>query len=197
MFIELTRLKQVIIKVLGAVLGVVFVVFGVLLFIFPVKNGMIERLSALSGVLFGVLFLKYAFSKARNHQHVSRETKMNIWIQKHDFSSIDISNVQVDEAIKTFENHDWQKELAEYKESDEGKCDPGFGIVAEHAILHVCPINDHTCYANYHYRVTVKLFGIVPFTSEKTHYIDKISIAKVKWLIECHYWGKKDNILKT
>lgn len=122
---------------------------------------------------------------------------MDIWIQSHDFSSIDRSNVQIDEAIKIFESHDWLKELAEYTNSVGEKCDPGLGIVAGKSILHICPINEQECYAHYHYHTKSKLLGIIPITSEKTHTIENISMAKAIWLIECHYSGKQDNILKT
>ncbi len=108
-----------------------------------------------------------------------------------------VPNVQLVEAIKAFENHDWREELRKYVESEEEKCDPGFGIVAEHSILHICPINEHTCYVYYHYSTKKKLLGLIPITSDMTHTIDKISMTKAKWLIECHYSGKEDNILKT
>lgn len=121
---------------------------------------------------------------------------MNIWIQSHNFDSIEKDNVSIDEAIKIFQEHDWARELSDFEKSIEEKCPPGFGLVSAEGILHICPNKANNNSIFYHYSKKTKLFGIIPLSSDKTYEIESLSNNKAIKLIEFHYSNQRKEILK-
>ena len=121
---------------------------------------------------------------------------MNIWIQSHNFEAIEKDNVSIEEALKTFQNHDWTKELSDFENSKDEKCDPGLGLVSENGILHICPTKFNKNRVFYHYSEKRKVLGFIPINRDETHQIESISNNKVMKLIEYHYSNQQNKILE-
>ncbi len=120
---------------------------------------------------------------------------MNLWIQRHNFEAIEKDNVSLEEAITTFQTHDWNKELNEFDASQDEKCDPGLGLVPQDGILHICPNKQNKNKVFYHYRIKKRLLGFIPVSSDETHEIPLVSNNKATKLIEYHFSNEQQKIL--
>ena len=121
---------------------------------------------------------------------------MNLWIQSHNFESIEKDNVSIEEALNTFQSHDWNKELNDFEASKEEKCPPGLGLVSETGILHICPNKNNKNSIFYHFSAKKKILGFIPINSEETHEINLVSNNKAMKLIEYHYLNQQEKILR-
>lgn len=122
---------------------------------------------------------------------------MEFWIQKHDFSSDKSLKGSPAVISKAFAEFDWSYELSKYDENvSERSCPPGFGIMFDGQIVHICPFDEFNCYINYHYPHKMRLFGIFPITRQKTVYIEKFALSEVTGLIKQVLSGNKTNILQ-
>ena len=71
--------------------------------------------------------------EARRYARLGDQMKLiPYWIQRADFSATDYSAVEVDDAVRAFEGHDWRRELGLYSELESARadcCPPGIGFV--------------------------------------------------------------------
>ncbi|MDJ0983497.1 MAG: hypothetical protein QNI94_17875 [Kiloniellales bacterium] len=114
------------------------------------------------------------------------------WIQKHDYSSDEVTDVSGAQAVAAWETFDWAAELAAVDESDEGQnCPPGFGLHngydnksnPERALLHVCPTDAEFAFANHHHMVEGKFLGLFTSRREQIDYIERLPRSEVPELI--------------
>jgi hypothetical protein len=123
---------------------------------------------------------------------------MKIWIQLHDYSSKEVKGVAAAQAQEALASFDWKSELKLRDKYKGTACDPGLGLVSENgSILHICPIDEERCYIHYHYDVRKKLLGFIPSSSPESHYIESCSVEKAAMLIEHHFNGNEEEILKA
>lgn len=122
---------------------------------------------------------------------------MNLWIQRHDFTSEEKSDATLELAMKALLEFNWLEELEKRLPLKGGACDPGLGLVAEDdSILHICPQSKDDCYVHYHYSVDKKILGFIPTKSPETYHIKKCSISTAQDLIRFHFEGKRGAILE-
>ena len=123
---------------------------------------------------------------------------MNMWIQLHDFSTKEMGDVTLSQSTEALSTFDWQSELSKRDESDDETCDPGLGLVAgDETILHICPQGPDEYTVHYLHPVRKKILGFIPFHSQKNHFISSCPTSTATKLIEYHFDGKRDEILKT
>ena len=122
---------------------------------------------------------------------------MDMWIQLHDFSSSEKNDVNVEQAKEAFSTFDWKSEIDAVNQTKEDTCDAGIGLVApDHSILHICPIDLNSCYVFYSYKTSTKLLGFIPIKRMKDHWIESVTFSEALKLIESHFNGNQEAILK-
>ena len=125
------------------------------------------------------------------------------WIQRHDYSADDVSESSLEQTIKAFNDFDWALELSQFKENVEGKdCPPGIGInngkplnEERGFLLHICPIDKHKIFFNFHYQKPSSIFGISTGTSAEIHHVTGYPKSEVSNLIKQFYAGKYDQLI--
>ena len=123
---------------------------------------------------------------------------MDMWIQLHDFSSSEKNDVSVEQAKEAFSTFDWKSEIDAVNKTKKDTCDAGIGLVTpDQSILHICPIDLNSCYVFYSYKISTKLLGFIPTKRTKDHWIDSLSFSEALKLIEHHFNGDREAILKT
>jgi len=104
---------------------------------------------------------------------------MNYWIQKTNYDAVEGEVNTSDEAMRIFNETDWEKELElqeKLEEMNEDNCDPGFGLLkAGGFILHLCP-GVNNSYFHYHFDERSKILGIFPTTRERL--ISKMKVPR-------------------
>ena len=126
------------------------------------------------------------------------------WIQKHDYSAEDTSDVTVEQAVAAYLEFDWRPELAAYDETDEGRnCPPGIGIHngydgsnPEAMLLHICPRDETTVFFNFHRRSQSRFLGLWQTSSEDTDYAERVASALVPDLIRALFAHDPTPILR-
>lgn len=126
------------------------------------------------------------------------------WIQKHDYSSIEETDVSVNEAIDAFKSFDWGNELKSIEDDPklEKDCPAGIGIHngfgqnKKAVLLHICPKDKDSVFFNFHYPLKKKFMGIFPYISDKIYYLESYPIEKVQELIHAVFNNNYDHILK-
>jgi hypothetical protein len=122
---------------------------------------------------------------------------MNVWIQRHDFSSEERDDLSLKDAERILRDFDWLSEREKQSRSVDGGCDPGLGLVRQDGrILHICPGPDDRCYLHYHYPETRKILGFIPVTRQGDHFIPDYSLDEATELMALHFDGQQDEILK-
>ena len=129
--------------------------------------------------------------------------KFSYWIQKHDFSAEDFSDVTVQEAIEAYVRFDWQRELAAYDENAEDRsCPPGIGFHngfdgnnPEAMLLHICPKDAATVFFNFHRRSQKRILGLWRTTSDDVRYAESVAGALVPDLIRSFFALDQEPIL--
>jgi hypothetical protein len=118
--------------------------------------------------------------------------RISYWIQHADFASEDHDPVDVSEAIRVVENHDWISELqkrSQLEESGEEWCDPGIGFVADEGlILHLCPVSADRWYFYYHYAAKQKLLGFIPWSTHLSRRKTDVPSVSIRDAIT-HFFG--------
>lgn len=115
----------------------------------------------------------------------------NYWIQKHDYSSIEETDVSEIDTINAFKNFDWENELKSFEDDPalEKDCPAGIGIhngfgQNKNAILlHICPKDKDSVFFNFYYPQKRKFIGIFPYTEEKKYYLESYPLEKLPELI--------------
>ncbi len=126
------------------------------------------------------------------------------WIQRHDYSSEDVSNVTVQEAIAAYARFDWQRELAAYDENSEDRsCPPGIGFhngfdgqSTEAMLLHICPKDATTVFLNFHRRSQKRFLGFWHTTNDDVRYAESVAGALVPDLIQDFFSLDQEPILR-
>ena len=127
----------------------------------------------------------------------------NYWIQRHDYSSAEVTKVSVNETINAFLKFDWGHELKSIVNdpTQEKDCPPGIGIHngfgkrKNAMLLHICPIDTASVFFNFHYPQKLKFLGIFNYRIESTKYVEFYSFAKVPEIIHALFNEKLDSIL--
>ncbi|MDB4444228.1 hypothetical protein N9174_02700 [bacterium] len=125
------------------------------------------------------------------------------WLQKHDYESEETENVSLNQAISAFNDFDWDGELNANTDKPEngGDCPPGigyhngFGSKSDGMLLHICPIDSETIFFNFHYSVSKRFLGLVPYRADKIHYVARYRRNKVDELIRYLFSGNIESIL--
>ena len=127
------------------------------------------------------------------------------WIQSHDYSSTpEVEKVSLAQAIRAFQEHDWQRELDAYDEADDARnCPPGIGYhdgydgtVPKGRLLHICLKDPATVFFNFHYTETGKLLGLIPTAGEAIHYVGAFERSRVPELLRLFFEDRTEDILK-
>ncbi|WP_136080448.1 hypothetical protein [Pontiella desulfatans] len=122
---------------------------------------------------------------------------MKMWIQQHDFTSEEVDGATKEQAKKALATFDWQSEILKEKESKEETCPSGLGLISDsNEILHICPRASESCLVHYHYSTQKKLLGFIPVKNQGSHFVESCSIAKAMDLIDHHFDGNQEEILK-
>jgi hypothetical protein len=122
------------------------------------------------------------------------------WIQKADLSAQDFQPITSFEAVKIFQNYDWNSELSNRRQLEEdGKdfCDPGIGFVSsDQRILHVCPLDSHNAYFHYHFMKQSKFLGLIPNNHQVTYSNMRVEINLIREAIENFYVNNHNWLLE-
>ena len=126
------------------------------------------------------------------------------WIQKHDYSSEDFSDVTADQAIMAYAAFDWRRELASYDEEAEDRdCPPGIGFHngyghgnPEAMLLHICPKDARTVFINFHRRSRKHSRWFGKGSVEDVRYAESVGGALVPDLIRSFFALDQDSILR-
>ena len=124
------------------------------------------------------------------------------WIQKHDYSSIEETDVSENEVIDAFKTFDWENELKSFEDDPtlEKDCPAGIGIHngfgqnKNAVLLHICPKDKDSVFFNFHYLQKKKFIGIFPYTAEETYYLENYPLEKVHELIHAVFNDNYDHI---
>jgi len=123
------------------------------------------------------------------------------WIQRADFSATDYSAVEVGDAVRAFDGHDWRRELELYSELESAGadcCPPGIGFVDSGGdILHICPSGNDRAMVHYHFTATRRLLGLIPMSRAIVETRQDVTRRQVLELIEFFFQGRHDWMLQT
>jgi hypothetical protein len=126
---------------------------------------------------------------------------MDVWIQRHDPSSIDCDDTSIEGALNHLNTTDWGDEnrLGSEVQSNGGECCPaGIGFVHPAlSILHLCPDGAGRMMLYYHYPIQRRILGLIPTTRQATLTLESIAIAEAESLIRLHYSNDSDAIPKA
>ncbi len=117
------------------------------------------------------------------------------WIQKSDFSSDEVKNSARRDIHDAFDKFDWNAELKEFDKIEENGCPPGFGVIQNGKILHICPKDLKEVYFFYHYTKRSKFLGLISHKSEEVHMVTYYEFKNVHKLIDIFLDGKENEIL--
>jgi len=127
---------------------------------------------------------------------------LSCWIQKHDYSSIEETNVSENGTINAFKNFDRENELKSFEDDPElGKdCPPrigihnGFGQNKNTLLLHICPKDKDSVFFNFHYPIKKKFLGLFTYSTEAIKYTESFQFEKVPGLIHALFNSDFDYI---
>ena len=123
---------------------------------------------------------------------------MNIWIQKHDFSSDARDNVEIDDALASYKGFDWDAEILKEEEANAKGiecCPPGMGLVADDKrILHLVPTN-RGAQVYYHSERKKKFLGLFEVSSQGITSVIDFPDAEVKEAVRLHYEGENELLI--
>lgn len=126
---------------------------------------------------------------------------MKVWVQKHDFSSVDLDDGSMEASIEAMAAVDWADEgrLAEAAERDGRDCCPaGIGWVAEDGrILHLMPNGEGTMNISYIFpRRKKSFFGLVNSQGQGDLWLENIPCEGLQAILRDHYDGAHSAILE-
>ena len=122
---------------------------------------------------------------------------MNVWLQRHDPSADEHSEVSLDHGLELLEGFGWASELAEYEralEAGRERCPPGRGFVDGTRILHVMPIHDGRSHYHYSSDHPVRLFSF--FGANKTLDVWDVPDRHRPELIGLHYDQEQSKLVQ-
>jgi hypothetical protein len=121
------------------------------------------------------------------------------WIQRADFSATDYDPVEIGEAVRAFESHNWPRELAFFSDLERAGtecCPPGIGFVDQNGqILHICPRVDGSTMVHYHFTVSRKLLGLIPISESRVETKIGVYQSDVPDLIRSLFEGRHEWML--
>ncbi len=126
------------------------------------------------------------------------------WIQKHDYSSDEVTDVSAAQAVAAWESFDWAAELAAVDQGYEGRnCPPGFGLHngydpgnPDRSLLHVCPIDADSAFLNYHHMAEGKVLGLFATRQERIDDVERLPRAAVAELIRLFCANRHADLLR-
>ncbi len=122
---------------------------------------------------------------------------MNVWIQLHDFSSEDLKDPSSENALKLYNEFDWDSEiLKEENANAEGIecCDPGMGFVSDdHSILHLVPTSTGAM-VHYHFRKAGRFLGLFPTVRDEAISVTDYPSEEIQDLVLEHYRGNQRSV---
>jgi hypothetical protein len=122
------------------------------------------------------------------------------WIQHADFKTEDLGEISRDEAIRTFQNHDWTAENArfiEIEKSEKENCPPGIGFKADGVgILHICPNQNEKALCFFHKRTRIKILGFLPWQMNRNYELSDVPISSIPDFIAAFYGDNIDTFIK-
>jgi hypothetical protein len=121
------------------------------------------------------------------------------WIQSSDFSDRNLGNLDADQAIAQFQNHDWDSEFKqENKLKNQGNesCPAGIGFNADKGDLHICPEGGGINLVLFNYQIPKKIFGIIPTSSHLSKTRDGVPDKMCHQLIRLFFLGKYDALIQ-
>ena len=126
--------------------------------------------------------------------------KITGWIQRSDYSSIELGTIDLHSGLKQFREFDWSSELqrrAKLETGGEDCCDPGMGYVSEDdRILHICPIGEGRIYFHYHYTLPRKIFGLPIGWYDKLVSCLDLNIEEVPTLVQNFFVGDHESFIR-
>ena len=128
---------------------------------------------------------------------------MDLFIQRPDFSEcLTKDNVSLDEALKIFEEHDWQSEIALFNKlinAKEDHCPAHFGLRSDSdSFLSVSFYQDKEYFMNYEYKSKLTIFGItLPFKITRSKSLStEGGVKEIIAVIKLHFANNTEEILK-
>lgn len=123
---------------------------------------------------------------------------MNLWIQRHDFSSDERDRVEIEDARNTFINFDWDSEIAKEEVAlAEGRdcCNPGMGLISEgNRILHLVP-GSRGLMIHYHFPKRKKFLGFLHFEDQETVSVNEFPNEEMNEALRLHYAGEHELLI--
>lgn len=102
-------------------------------------------------------------------------------------------------ALRAFEGHNWENELAHFDPQEEGHtcCAAGIGFHDDNYsfILHICPRDKETVLFHLHYKQPRSLFGLFRRLSDQTHTVELFPLSRVRELIRSLFQNDLEKIL--
>lgn len=126
------------------------------------------------------------------------------WIQRHDYSSEDFSDVTAEEAVMAYAAFDWRRELDAFDPYDEDRdCPPGIGFHngfdgsnPEAQLLHICPMNARTVFLHFHRRSQRRSRWFGEASVEDVRHAECVGGTLVPGLIRSFFVLDQDSILR-
>ena len=125
---------------------------------------------------------------------------MKTWLQRHDFSSDDLTDPSIEFSLLTFKTFDWQSEitLAE-KALDAGVdcCSAGLGLVHEDGrILHIVQQASGDANVHYSYTEQKKILGMIQVSRHTNKTVEAYSLMHTEEIFKAHYSGAHKDVLR-
>ena len=60
--------KQILLKIFGGLLGILFIIFGVQLILNPLFNTTLEKINSVAFLIMGGFFIKYAVTRSKRRE---------------------------------------------------------------------------------------------------------------------------------
>jgi hypothetical protein len=123
---------------------------------------------------------------------------MDVWLQRHDFTTDDLSDRSRDECLALLASHDWASELARYEAAladNRARCPPGMGFVDAGRTLHIMPV--HGGRSHYHYSSDhpVRLFAL--FGANRSLNVWNIPDQHRANLLSLHYDRHEQDLVRS
>jgi len=116
---------------------------------------------------------------------------MNVWIQRHDFSAVDLPDGSMEPALESMAAVDWKSEatLARAAEEEGRDCCPaGIGFVDEDGrVLHLMPDGAGCMNVSYLFPTEEKLFGFLKRTGQGNLFKERLPADHAKAILNEHY----------
>ena len=124
------------------------------------------------------------------------------WIQRHDYTSIEVENATLGETLVAYSKFDWKNELSLYVEGESGRdCPPGIGVhnaipltEKNGMLLHICPFSELKASVSFHHQNKSKYLRVFSTYRSVVKNMADVDLAIVPDLISAFYSGDWDRI---